>query len=127
MALRLPWLRCLRPGSPAKAQAPQAGNFSLIFFQRIRQWFDAQAAGIVAYTEHAVRFHVVIHHYRTIRLPSSSCAAASTVPVRRQLSPIFSSRSSPASGTRLAVPDSVHSARLLAPRNFALATISWPV
>ncbi|MBZ4275547.1 hypothetical protein LAN30_23390, partial [Mycobacterium tuberculosis] len=46
----------LRPGSPAKAQAPQAGNFSLIFFQRIRQWFDAQAAGIVAHTEHAVQF-----------------------------------------------------------------------
>ena len=57
------WHGFVLPGSPAKAQAPQAGNFSLIFFQRIRQWFDAQAAGIVAYTEHAVRFHVVIHHY----------------------------------------------------------------
>ncbi len=63
----------------------------------------------------------------TKRRPSSSCTAANTVPVRRQLSPIFNSKSSPASGTRLAWPASVHSARLFAPRNFARATISWPV
>ncbi len=65
VALRLPWLRYLQSSSPAKARAPQAGSHNALLrvFQRIGQRFDAQASGIVAHAEDAVRLHIVIHHH----------------------------------------------------------------
>lgn len=96
-----------------------------LLFQRVRQRLNSElAAAVVAYPQHAVSFQIVVQHRLnpqcTVMQLAGRQHGAGTAPVIAEFQLQLIARC----GRCAPVPASQYSARLLAPRYLARATIS---